>query len=133
MKLTKDNSNLDRNKLAAYVKTISPSAGKKLQALLDKEKEILEHGNKYGEKFTARQWDMAVDPIFTAEYERACILKLTRSEPLSVRQLANKLELPEKQVLQHITVLRKRNLIAMHEVKATAPHYLALPEAKKES
>ncbi|TET79879.1 MAG: ArsR family transcriptional regulator [Candidatus Cloacimonadota bacterium] len=119
---------MNRDEIIAYVQRISESAGSKLKNLLEKESEFVEKGNKYEEKFTKRQFDLAVDPIINAEYIRSQIIERTRKSPMSVKEIAKSLELSPKDILQHITVLQRRNLIAVDSIKNRVPMYRGLFE-----
>jgi len=108
------------------VEGVSASMGSRLRKLMEKRQELLEKGNKYGETFTERQWKLAVEPIIRSEYIRSRILLLTSEKVLSVKEIAASLELPSKEVLQHITTLRRRNLIDLDHVDGTSPKYRAV-------
>lgn len=117
-----------RQEMLNYIQATSKSSWGKVEKLLEKETEFIEKGNKYGVKFTKRQFDLAVDPIIKAEHTRSRILELTRTASMSVREISERLELATKEVLQHITVLRFRNLIVTDSVDKQEPKYRGLPE-----
>jgi len=108
------------------VEAVRSSMGSRLRKLMEKRQELLEKGNKYGETFTERQWKLAVDPIIRSEYIRSRIVLLTSEKALSVKEIAASLQLPSKEVLQHITSLRRRNLIELDHVEGTSPKYRAM-------
>ena len=108
------------------VEAVSDSMGSRLRKLMEKRQQLLEKGNKYGETFTDRQWKLAVDPIIRSEYIRSRILLLTSENALSVKEIAASLQLPSKEVLQHITALRRRNLIDLDRIEGTSPKYRAV-------
>lgn len=120
--------NTNREEMVDYIQATSKSSGSKLEKLLEKEAELIEKGNKYGVKFTKRQFDLAVEPIIKAEYTRSRILELTRTAPMSVKEISKSLELATKEVLQHICILRHRNLIVTDSVDKQVPKYRGLPE-----
>lgn len=119
---------MNRDEMINYIMTISESTGSKLKNLMEKESELIEKGNKYEEKFTKRQFDLAVDPIINAEYIRSQIIEQTRKSPMSVKEIAKSLELSTKDILQHITILQRRNLIAVDNIKDRVPMYRGLSE-----
>lgn len=119
---------MNRDEMVDYIQSISESTGSKLKKLMEKEGEFIEKGNKYEEKFTKRQFDLAVDPIIKTEYTRCQILELTRKSPMSVKEIAKSLELSTKDILQHITILQRRNLIAVDNIKDRVPMYRGLSE-----
>lgn len=108
------------------VEQVSATMGSRLRKLMEKRQEVLEKGNKYGETFTERQWKLAVDPIVRSEYIRSRILLLTSEDALSVKEVASSLRLPSKEVLQHVTALRRRNLIDLDRIEGTSPKYRAI-------
>jgi DNA-binding transcriptional ArsR family regulator len=119
---------MNRDEMVIHIKEVSETSGSKLDKLLDKADELLEKGNKYGVKFTERQFDLAVDPVVKAEYMRSRILELTRETPLSVKEISEKLALASKEVLRHISVLRRRNLMVADRVDDRVPKYRGLIE-----
>ncbi len=103
------------------VEQVSATMGSRLRKLMEKRQEVLEKGNKYGETLTERQWKLAVDPIVRSEYIRSRILLLTSDNALSVKEIASSLRLPSKEVLQHVTALRRRNLIDLDRIEGASP------------
>jgi len=114
--------------MVVYVRGVSRTAGSKLDKLLEKADELVNTGNKYGVRFTRRQFDLAVDPVIQAEYRRSRILELTSQTPLSVKEISAKLGIASREVLQHIGVLRRRNLIVTDRVDDRVPRYRGLTE-----
>lgn len=119
---------MNRDDMLNYILIVSESAGSKLKNLMEKEGEFLEKGNKYDERFTKRQFDLAVDPIIKAEYTRCQILELIRKRSMSVKEMASGLQLSTKDTLQHINVLVSRNLVTIGSIKDRVPFYRALAE-----
>lgn len=119
---------MSRDEMIEYIATVSESTGSKLRSLMEKESELTERGNKYGEELTRRQFDLAVDPIIKMEYVRSRILELTRQVPISVEEISKTLGLGSKDVLQHISILRRRNLVVVHSTEGRVPKYSGLFE-----
>jgi biotin operon repressor len=119
---------MNREEMVVHIRKVSESAAAKLDKLLEKADELVEKGNKYGVAFTRRQFDLAVDPIIQTEYKRSQILELTRSAPLSVKEISKQLGIPSKEVLQHISVLRRRSLIVADKIQDRVPKYRGLIE-----
>jgi hypothetical protein len=124
---------MNRDEILSYITDISESTGSRLKDLVEKEGELEKKGNKYGEMYTKRQFDLAVEPILNTEYIRCKIVDMTRTNPMAVKEIANKLELPTRNVLKHITILQRRNLITINNIKDRIPIYRGLVEETKES
>jgi predicted HTH transcriptional regulator len=124
--------NQTRQQMVDYIAKISQTSSTKIKNLLEKEKEFLDEGNKHQEKFSPRQFYVAVDPIIETEYQRCKIRELTKDTPLTLEEIAKKLNLSTKKILNHIAVLRKKNLIKLEEFEGNIPKYLAIPEAESE-
>lgn len=119
---------MNRQEMVDYIQNLSESTGSKLKKLMEKEGEFIEKGNKYAEKFTKRQFDLAIDPIIKAEYIRSQIIERTRKSPMAVKEIAKSLDLSPKDILKHITILQRRNLIAVDSIKNRVPMYRGLFE-----
>jgi coenzyme F420-reducing hydrogenase delta subunit len=98
----------------------------RLRVLLGREKELTEGVNVYGEKLSAEEFDALLDEIVTEEFVRHKIHVLTETEPLSVKALADALEMETANVLRHIVNMRRKNMIALDHVEGTTPLYKAL-------
>jgi predicted ArsR family transcriptional regulator len=62
------------------------------------------------------------------EYTRNKI-KLLLKEPMSVKELAQKLGIDSKTVLDHIVTLRQRGWVDLHEVRDHSPLYKTMEVA----
>ena len=121
-----------RQKMIDYIEKISQTSSTKIKNLLEKEKEFLNEGNKHEEKFSPRQFNIAVDPIIEAEYQRCKIMELTKETALTSEEIAKKLNISSAKALDHIAILRKKNLLKLEEFEGNIPKYLAIPEAESE-
>ena len=119
---------MNRDEMVTYVQGVSKSAGSRLTKLLEKGEELVLKGNKYGVRFTRRQFDLAINPVIQIEYGRSRILELTRKTPMSVQEISAELGIPGKEVLKHISVLRRRNLIVTERVDNRVQKYRGLVE-----
>lgn len=121
-----------RQQMIDYIAKISQSSSTKIKNLMEKEKEFQSEGNKHSEKFSPRQFYIAVDPIIEAEYQRCKIMELTRDKALSTDKIARELNISSSKTLGHIAVLRRKNLIKLEDIDENQPKYLAIPEAESE-
>lgn len=98
----------------------------RLRVLLGREEELTEFANVFGEKIPPEQFDNLMDDIVEAEFVRNKIYVLTKTKPLSVKDIAEVTSLKPAAVLQHIVNMRRRNMIALDHVDGTTPFYAAL-------
>jgi F420-non-reducing hydrogenase iron-sulfur subunit len=98
----------------------------RLRVLLGRQRELTETANVYGEKVPLEEFDKILDDIVGAEFIRHKIHVLTRARPLSVKALAEKVELKPTAVLKHIVNMRRKNMITVDHVEGTTPFYKAL-------
>jgi len=121
-----------RQQMIDFIAKISQNSSEKIKKVLEKEKEFQSEGNKHKEKFISRQFYLAVDPIITAEYQRCRIMELTKDKALSAPEIAKELKISPKLTVEHIAVLRRKNLIKLENIEGNTPKYLAIPEAESE-
>ena len=98
----------------------------RLRALVARERKIIEEGNVYGEEISQEKFDKIMDDALSAEYIRNRIYLLLEKEPMSIKHLSKRLELDNKQVLDHMVILRRRGLITVDRVEDMTPVYIAL-------
>jgi len=98
----------------------------RLRVLLGREKELTESVNVYGEKIPQDEFDALIDEIVKEEFIRHKFYLLTKTKPLSVKDLAKTVEMKPADVLRQIVDMRKRNMIALDHVEGTTPFYKAL-------
>jgi hypothetical protein len=99
----------------------------RLRAIIAKEyKIVVDEGNIYGEKKDQQEWDEFLDDAIEMEYELKQILGLTINNPLSVKDLASKINLPTDKILEHIVYLKAKNLLALDSIDGFTPRYKAL-------
>lgn len=98
----------------------------RLRVLLGREKELTESVNVYGEKIPLEEFDNLLEDIVEAEFVQHKIHALTKTNPLSVKALAEAVEMKPATVLKQIVNMRRRNMIALDHVEGTTPFYKAL-------
>jgi F420-non-reducing hydrogenase iron-sulfur subunit len=98
----------------------------RLRVLLGREKELTESVNVYGEKIPLEEFDNLLDEIIEAEFVRHKIHVLTKANSLSVKALAEAVEMKPAAVLKQIVNMRRRNMITLDHVEGTTPFYKAL-------
>ena len=98
----------------------------RLRVLLGREKELTENVNAYGETISKEEFDDLLDDIVESEFVQHKIHVLTKTKPLSVKTLAEAVEMKPATVLKQIVDMRRRNMIALDHVEGTTPFYKAL-------
>jgi coenzyme F420-reducing hydrogenase delta subunit len=98
----------------------------RLRVLLGREKELIEVGNVYGEQISQEEFDALVDEIVREEFIRHKIYVLTKTKPLSVKALAEAVEIKPSAVLRHVVNMRRKGMIALDHVEGATPLYKAL-------
>jgi len=97
-----------------------------LRVLVGRERELTEKSNVYEEKIPQEEWDCLFSEVIEAEYIRQKIHLLAKAKPLSVKALAEAVELKPKAVLRQIVDMRRRNMIALDHIEGQTPFYTAL-------
>jgi F420-non-reducing hydrogenase iron-sulfur subunit len=100
----------------------------RLRALVGKEEKLEKKGNVYGDKLSQDELDRIMGEAVELEYTRNKI-KLLLKEPMSVKELAQKLGIDSKTVLEHIVTLRQRGWVDLHEVRDHSPLYKTMEVA----
>ena len=98
----------------------------RMRAFVGKELMLTEKGNVYGEKLSQEEYDEVADEALELELFRNWILMLLKTESLSVKQLAKRVGLDTKDVLDHIVMLNDRGLIQRDGVDGMSPLYVAM-------
>ncbi|MEM2917379.1 MAG: hydrogenase iron-sulfur subunit [Candidatus Bathyarchaeia archaeon] len=98
----------------------------RLRVLLGREKELTEGVNVYGERISQEEFDALLDTIVEEEFLRHKFHLLTKTKPLSVKALAEMVEMKPAIVLKHIVNMRRKNMITVDHVEGTTPFYRAL-------
>ena len=113
-----------REEMLAFIEKQRPDMGEKLRMLLGRQT-FLKEKNVYGELYADRQVDICFDEIFRAEYLRCRILEVIRDEPLSVKEIAQRLGRSPGEVLREVVELRRKNLLGIEKIEDRTPLYKA--------
>lgn len=121
--VSKDNRKKIMAALQAAQKVVSDT---RVRVLLGKERELVEEGNVYGEKRSQDEFDELMHNTLDAEHTRCKILLLTRDEPLSVKELSEKLSEPSWDIGRHVMWLRHKGKIALARIDDRSPKYISV-------
>lgn len=115
-----------RDQALAEVATQAPKTADWLRQIIERQERMTSEGNAYGERYTERQFGLAVAPIVQRELFRARVLAATRERGLTLVEIAEKLELPAIELLPHVVALRKRSQLLLEKVEdEITPVYVA--------
>ena len=95
----------------------------KFRWILGKKTEFSREGNVYGEIFSQHELGRLLEGLITEEFQVQEILQLLEAGRLTVKELALRLGLRPALVLRHVTVLCRRKLVELKEVKEGSPYY----------
>lgn len=119
-------NNPDQSILEKLMAVRDTVADVRLRELVGKTRQVTEKGNVYEERIPVEEFERRLNSYIDDEFERHLILRLVRDQPSSVRDLSKKLNLNPAKVLRHIAVMRRKNLVAVNQIKGRSPLYSAL-------
>ena len=96
----------------------------RLRALLGREKELTNGANVYGKKTSLEEFDRLLRNVVESEIIRHRII-LSANKSLSVKSLANTLNMKPSVVFRHILSMRRKGMIALDRIQGTTPLYKA--------
>jgi F420-non-reducing hydrogenase iron-sulfur subunit len=96
------------------------------RTLLGKQGELTEKGNVYHEKIPLEEFGEYVHQNIEVGYIRNYILVSAKTTPRSVHELAGKLGIGTKQVVDQIAVLLRKNQLAIDSMDGSTPKYLSI-------
>ncbi len=99
--------------------------GKKLRWVVGKRMEFIEKGNLYGEKFTEHEIHRLFEEVVMDELAIQEIKLRAKEKPLSVKLLAQQMNLPPKRVLRQLVDMRRMGLVKIAGIEDRAPLWVA--------
>jgi F420-non-reducing hydrogenase iron-sulfur subunit len=96
------------------------------RTLIGKEGELVEQGNVYDEKLDITEYEELITQSIQNEYIRNYILVSAKSKPRSVKELSNNLNIKPQKVLSQISVLMRKNMLALDELDGTTPMFISI-------
>jgi hypothetical protein len=97
--------------------------GEKMRWILGKHTELSKDGNVYGEIFTQHEIGRVFDMLALEEITSQEILLLLEDGNYSVKEMAQRLNLPSAQVLRQVQALRRKGLLESKEIRGSSPIY----------
>lgn len=83
--------------------------------LVGREKDLMEEGNVFGEEIDKETLENLMDSIIETQFVRNSILTALKDEPLSVKELADKLGIPPNVVVKNLIQLARGQRVQMIE------------------
>jgi len=118
----KENTEELSDRLSAVQSAVS---GEKLRWLVGRELKLLEEGNVYGEKVEEGEIFDLVEENMENEYIRNRILLMLKREPLSVKDVASRLQACPADVLRHVVAMENAGTASLADVQGRSPRYIA--------
>ena len=91
--------------------------------MVGRELKLLEGGNVYGEKVEDGEILNLVEENMHNEYTRNRIFSMMRKEPLSVKDVANRLQMCPADILRHVVAMENAGTVSLADVQARSPRY----------
>jgi len=95
----------------------------KFRWIMSIQTKFMREGNRYGEKFTKQEMDRALAATAIEALVENKILLLLKDKPLSVRKIAERINLPPFQALRYVVSLRRKRFIDYSGIEGTSPLY----------
>jgi coenzyme F420-reducing hydrogenase delta subunit len=97
----------------------------RLKVLVSREIKLTQEGNVYNELVSQEKIDEVLNDAIKTEFARQRLFLATMNRPISVKELSFYLDIPSKEVLDHIVTLKDRGLVSLDHIKGTTPYYFA--------
>jgi coenzyme F420-reducing hydrogenase delta subunit len=103
----------------------SALSGEKLRWLVGRELALVEEGNVYGEGVEEDEILSVIQENMEKEYTRDRILNMMKREPLSVKDVAGRLQICPADVLRHVVAMENAGMVSLADVQGRSPRYIA--------
>lgn len=98
-------------------------ADDRLRWLVGRERELIEEGNVFGERLPQEEFDRVMDESIRKEYQRNRILRSLGEDALTVREMAEVVGLPPREILRNLIALESDGLVSVTEIDGSSPRY----------
>ena len=105
-------------------------SGKRIRALVAREREITTGGNVYNEVIPEEEYEEILDQVIHDEYIRHKILVKLKSKAKSVPEISEEISIRPNKVLEHIITLRARGLVDLAQITENIPTFISIAEGK---
>ena len=101
-------------------------ADDRLRWLVGRERELIEEGNVFGERLPQEEFDRVMVESIRKEYQRNRILHSLKEDALTVREMAEVVGLPPREILRHLIALESDGLVSVTEIDESSPRYMKI-------
>ncbi len=98
-------------------------ADDRLRWLVGRERELIEEGNVFGERLPQEEFDRVMVESIRKEYQRNRILRSLGENALTVREMAEVVGLPPREILRNLVALESDGLVSVTEIDGNSPRY----------
>ena len=105
-------------------------SGKRIRALVARERGITTEGNVYNEVIPEDEYEEILDQVIYDEYIRHKILVKLKSKAKSVPEISEEISIRPNKVLEHIITLRARGLVDLAQITENIPTFISIAEGK---
>ncbi len=103
-------------------------ATEKMRWVIGKRSVFMETGNMYGEVYTDHEFSFAIDMVIVEETDVQEILLNLGEGPLSVKDLAGRMNMPASRVFRYVTALKRKEMVALDNIDGQTPYYRLIPQ-----
>jgi len=109
-----------RTRLVAAKETL---AQERVRWLVGRERELVEDKNVFGEKIFQEEFDQLMLQTIEKEFVRRRILLSIGEDALSVKEIAQRVEVSSREVLRNIVSLERDGLVSVVGIEGNSPKY----------
>ncbi len=119
---SRENVSQDRLRESLYLaKRLVES--ERMRWLVGRQWELLEKQNAYGEKVAQAEYDDLLEASINGELSKARILSLIEKEPLTVKEIAERVGSTSTDVFRWITYMRDTGEVSLVDIQDVSPRY----------
>jgi F420-non-reducing hydrogenase iron-sulfur subunit len=108
-------------------------AGEKLRWLVGNELKLRTEGNVYGERVEEEELLSVLEENADEEYAKNRILLMLKQEPLSVKDVANRLQICPANILKYVVAMENAGIVSIADVQGRSPRYTAVERTANRS
>ena len=103
-------------------------AQQRIRWLVGKERELIEDKNVFGEKVSQEEFDQLMLQTIEKEFTKRRILLSIGEDALSVKEIAQRMEVSPREVLRNVVSLERDGLVSVVGIEGNSPKYRRVGE-----
>jgi coenzyme F420-reducing hydrogenase delta subunit len=112
----------EKEEISHGLRVASKAASReRARILMGKERELIEEGNVYGEKASQEDFDELMKGVLDNEFTREKILRMVKDEPLSIKEISDRMNMSSREIGMHVMWLRHKGKMALHGIEGRSP------------